>query len=180
LLAALRRLSPEGEASWRDALALIDGLQGPDPDKNLSAEQCKFLKSRWVGQTIMYEQLWRSQRGAYYLFRVPIILGATTIPVLASLSAPKLATAIVGLAVAVLTALDSFFQLGSRWQQHRLAATELGFRGWEFLELSGGYAKKTRSVAYAEFITELESMNKKLATAYLALFRPVGDKEEKR
>jgi hypothetical protein len=180
LTAALRRMSPEGEASWRDAVKLIDGMAGDDPAQELSAHECRILKSRWIGQTVMYEHLWRSQRGTYYLLRIPIILGATTIPVLASLSAPKLVTAAVGLVVAVLTALDSFFQFGSRWQRHRQAATELGFRGWEFLELSGTFAKKSRREAYAEFITGLEALNKRQATAYMELFRPAGDKDEKK
>src|SRR6266849_7820229 len=85
LLARLRRLSPEVECSWAHAVALIDGLTKKNEQEGLNSEQGKILKTRWVGQAKMYERLWRGQRSLYYLIRVPIIIGATTIPVLASL-----------------------------------------------------------------------------------------------
>jgi hypothetical protein len=119
----------------------------------------------------MYEQLWRGQRATYYLVRVPIILGATTIPVLASLGVDKLVTAFVGLGVALLTALDSFLQLGSRWHSHCQTATELVFEGWMFLERAGAYAGKTTRDAYEMFISRLEVMNRRAAIAYLSAFR---------
>ena len=122
----------------------------------------------------MYERLWRGQRSVYYLLRIPIIAGATTIPVLASLAVPKELTAFFGLGVALLAAIDGFLQLGSRWQEHRHTATELGFEGWEFLELSGGYANKTYAEAYPLFLGQLETMNRRAALSYLELFRPVS------
>ena len=178
LLARLRRLSPEAEASWNEANNLIDGLAADDAAQGLMTQQCKILKSRWVEQTKMYERLWRGQRWGYYALRIPIIIGATTIPVLASLAVPNEVTAFVGLAVALLTALDSFLQLGPRWQQHRHAATELGFEGWQFLEQSGTYAGKSWQGAYKEFIAELEAMNRRFATAYLDLFRARGKQDD--
>ena len=112
--------------------------------------------------------------------RVPIILGATTIPVLASLSVDKLVTALVGLAVALLTALDSFLQLGPRWRQHSHTATELVFEGWMFLERAGSYAGKTTRQAYPAFITRLEAMNRKAAFAYLSASRATETGERRR
>jgi|HubBroStandDraft_1064217.scaffolds.fasta_scaffold361770_1 hypothetical protein len=162
----LHHLSPEVELTWQEATKLIGGLKD-----SLTDEQRRILNTRWVGQTKMYERLWRGQRTVYYLIRVPIILGAATVPVIASLSVPRLATALLGLMVASLTGLDSFFQLGSRWQQHRHAATALGFEGWEFLELTGSYAKMTRPQAFEAFVKRLESMNKSFALSYLDLFR---------
>jgi hypothetical protein len=151
-------------------MRLIDALGG-DTEDSLRPEQCRLLKVRWVEQAKMYDQLWRVQRATYYMVRVPIILGATTIPVLASLGAGRLATALVGLAVALLTALDSFLQLGSRWHQHCRTATELGFEGWMFLERAGAYAGKTTHQAYQAFVTRLEAMNHKAALTYLSAFR---------
>ena len=119
----------------------------------------------------MYEQLWRGQRATYYLVRVPIILGATTIPVLASLDVDKLITALVGLGVALLTALDSFLQLGSRWHRHCQTATELVFEGWMFLERVGAYAGKTTRDPYEVFMSRLEVMNRRAAMTYLSAFR---------
>jgi hypothetical protein len=180
LIARLQRPTPEVQASWRNARRILRGMRGESPRDNVTAKQCEVLESRWIDQTLMYERLWRSQRGVYYLVRVPIILGATTIPVLASLHVPAGWTVGVGLTVAVLTALDSFFQLGARWQLHRHAATELGFEGWEFISLVGRYAKKTRASAARDFIAELEVMNKKLALAYLAVFREERKQADKR
>jgi Protein of unknown function (DUF4231) len=168
----LGRLSPTVVASWQDAVKLINRLQS----KGLTPEQCRTLKSRWVRQAIMYERLWRSQRWGYYLLRIPIIAAATTIPVLASLSVPKEVTAFVGLGVALFTALDGFLQLGSRWQLHRHTATELGFEGWAFLELSGGYAHKEYPAAYGEFIGRLERMNRRAAISYLDQFHADSNK----
>jgi hypothetical protein len=167
------RMSPEVRASWEVAECLVDRMKGAGED-HLSSEEVGVVKSRWIDQTIMYERQWRTQRWVYYLFRVPIILLATTIPVLASLAVPKEVTAFVGLAVALLTALDGFFQLGTRWQQHRHAAVEVGFEGWEFVELSGQYAKAARKPAYKAFVTNLESLNKRLASTYLDVFRAAG------
>jgi hypothetical protein len=165
-----RRRDAAVEDSWDEALRLIDALGGEGDDR-LSPEQCQVLRVRWVEQARMYDQLWRGQRAVYYLVRVPIILGATTIPVLASLGVDKLVTALVGLGVALLTALDSFLQLGSRWHQHCHTATELAFEGWMFLERAGGYAGKTALQAYRTFITRLEVMNHKAALTYLSAFR---------
>ena len=56
---------------------------------------------------------------------------------LAGLGAGRVATAFVGLVVAILTALDSLFRFGFRWQQARRAADAVAFEGWEFLERIG-------------------------------------------
>jgi hypothetical protein len=126
-------------------------------------------------QTKNFERLWRNQRGFYHFLRIPIILGATTIPVLASLSVDRLATALVGLVVAALTGLDSYFQLRDRWQQHRRTATDLESQGWAFLELSGDYEGKSRREAYKLFIGRLESINNRAAQAYLNIFDRPGE-----
>ncbi len=167
----LQRPSSDVQACWDEARRLIDAMKGQDGQDSLTGEQCEIVLCRWLGQVEMYERLWRGQRNVYYLLRVPIIIGATTIPVLASLKVPTGWTAGVGLAVALLTALDSFFQLGRRWQLHRQAATELGFEGWEFISLIDRYEKQTRAGAYRLFIAEVENLNKRLATNYLDVFR---------
>jgi hypothetical protein len=167
----LQRPNADVQACWDEARKLIEAMKGRDEQEDLTDEQCEIILCRWLGQVEMYERLWRGQRNVYYLLRVPIIIGATTIPVLASLHVPTGWTAGVGLAVALLTALDSFFQLGRRWQLHRQAATELGFEGWEFISRIDRYGSKPRASAYPLFITEVENLNKRLATNYLDVFR---------
>ncbi len=158
--------------SWEKASELVAGLE------DLSPEQREIAQARWVQQGRMYETLWRRQRFAFYCLRVPIILGAATVPVLAGLSVPRIATALVGLLVAALTGLDGFFALGVRWQQHRRAASVIGFEGWQFLELSGDYAGKDRRTAFSEFLTRLEDLNRNLEMTYLDIFRATSKARE--
>jgi hypothetical protein len=154
--------------NWRDVEAELPALL-EDLDKN----ERQIVRMRWLDSAERYDQLWRSHRLVFYGFRVPIIIGAATVPVLASLSVPKLATALVGLGVAILTGLDSFFRFGLRWQQQRHAAAEIESEGWGFLELSGPtYSHHgTHKAAYPEFLSRLEGMNRGFATSYLDLFR---------
>jgi hypothetical protein len=154
---------------WKAAENLINNLEGLDDTER------QIVRTRWLSVAKRYEELWRNERIAYYSFRVPIIIGAATVPVLASLSVPRIATALVGLAVAILTGLDSLFQFGNRWRQGRLAATLITFEGWRFLELSGeAYEKLGRQDAYKLFLTQLEKLNERLSTTRLDLFSDKG------
>jgi hypothetical protein len=150
--------------AWDEAEALVHELP-------MSERQRRIIATRWVEHGRRYERMWRSQRGRHYALRVPIIFGAATVPVLASLDAAKAATVVVGLAVAVLTGLDSFFSLGTRWQQYRRAATEITFAGWELLEEKGKYLGKTPDEAFHVFIEHLEELNKRVEIAYINLLR---------
>jgi hypothetical protein len=150
--------------AWDQAEALVKELP-------ISERQRLIITTRWVEHGRRYERMWRSQRGRHYALRVPIILGAATVPVLASLNTAKVATVLVGLAVAVLTGLDSFFSLGTRWQQYRRAATEITFAGWEYLEEKGKYRGETPDKAFHTFIEELEDLNKRVEIAYINLLR---------
>lgn len=156
--------------AWEAAENLVDNLEGLDDTER------QIVRARWLSVAKRYEELWRNQRIAYYAFRAPIIVGAATVPVLAGLSTPKIATALVGLAVAILTGLDSLFQLGNRWRQGRLAATLITFEGWRFLELSGEtYGKLGRRDAYQLFLTQLEKLNEHFSTTRLDLYSDKGD-----
>ena len=169
-----RHLQGYAEDCWNDAAAVLDSVDG------LTDGQRKIAQARWIDQGRRSDALWRNQRLAYYAFRVPIIVGAATVPVLASLAVPNLATAMVGLVVAVLTGLDSFMHYGVRWQHQRRAATALGFEGWSFLELSGVYAGRSRDEAYSLFVKRIEELSERLEMTYLDLFREVGQNPRSR
>jgi hypothetical protein len=150
---------------WKTAEELIGELDLDEMDR-------KLLRTRWLHEAKRYEKLWARQRRWYYRLRVLMIIGAATVPVLAGLSVSTLATALVGLGVAILTGLDALFNLDSRWQQGRLAATEIGFEGWQFLELSAKeYEGKDHRDAFRIFLGRLEELNERLATRRLDLFR---------
>jgi hypothetical protein len=160
-----RHLQGYADGCWDDAADVLEN------DSGLTPAQLKIVQARWIDQGRRSDALWRNQRLAYYAFRVPIIIGAATVPVLASLQVPHLFTAAVGLAVAILTGLDSFLHYGVRWQHQRRAATALTFEGWAFLELTGVYAERSKDEAYRLFLKRLEELNERLETNYLDLFR---------
>ena len=151
--------------TWEAAENIIGKLE------ELDETEREIVRTRWLTEVKQYDRLWQRQRLGYYSLRVPMVVVAATVPLLASLNVPKLTTALAGLAVAILTGLDSLFRLGTRWQQGRLAETRISFEGWRFLELSGeDYRFKKRREAYEIFLTRLEKLNEELSTARLDLF----------
>jgi len=152
--------------SWETAGKLIDGLT------ELGETEREILRTRWLGEVRLYQNLWKRQRRAYYLLRTPMVIGATTVPVLAGLGIPKIVTVLVGLAVAILTALDGLFRLGIRWQQARFAEEVLSSEGWRFLGLTGEAYEKVgrREDAYKVFLGRLEKLNEQLSLVRLGLF----------
>jgi hypothetical protein len=163
-----RHLRGYADGCWDDAAEVLAN------DSGLTPAQLKIVQARWIDQGRRSDALWRNQRLAYYSFRVPIIVGAATVPVLASLQVPHLFTAMVGLVVAVLTGLDSFLHYGVRWQHQRRAATALTFEGWAFLELTGVYSGLEKDKAYRLFLKRIEELNERLEMNYLDLFRESG------
>ena len=151
---------------WPDVASRLPTLL-----KDLDETELEIVRLRWLEKAARGDSQWRSHRMAYYGFRVQIIIGAATVPVLASLDVANVVTALVGLVVAILTGLDSFFRYGLRWQQQRRSAVELESEGWEFLELSGEYAEfESHNAALRTFLGNLEESNKRLALTYLDLF----------
>jgi hypothetical protein len=142
----------------------------------LDEAQRSVIKARWLDQQKRWENLWQRQRFIYwYCFRVPIIVGAATVPVLAGLNASKVATALVGLAVAILTGLDSFFGFETKWQQARLAAHVIDSEAWRFLELSEQpYKGQTHNQAYPTFLVRIERLNERIAKERLDLYSTEG------
>jgi hypothetical protein len=158
--------------SWETAAELIDSC------KELGPSERRIVRTRWLNEVMLYHKLWKRQRAAYYALRTPMMIGATTVPVLAGLSVPKIVTVLVGLTVAILTGLDSLFQLGTRWRQARLAEEKLSSEGWRFLGLSGEiYTGVGREAAYITFISRVEELNEHLSAMRLELFAEKDSRE---
>lgn len=156
------KLSHDG---WEMATKLIEGFT------ELDEAERDIVRTRWLDEAKLYRHLWRRQRRWYYRLRTPMVIGATTVPALAGLGAPKLATVAVGLLVAILTALDGLLRLGSRWQQARYAEEVLNSEGWRFLGLTGeAYEGVARKDAYRIFLERLEKLNEQLSLVRLGLF----------
>jgi hypothetical protein len=157
------------DRTWQEAAALLDHA------RDLSSEQKRVIRMRWLEQAETYDRTWRDLRLGHYALRVPIIAGAATVPALAGLAVPRIWTALVGLGVAVLTGFDSFFQFGVRWQLLRKAANAMVSEGWEFVELTGPYSKYTaHSDGFKVFCGRLEALNEHLQANYLDTFRGDG------
>jgi hypothetical protein len=161
------------EQSWRSAERLLDGL------KELSEQERDVVRTRWLVETRRYDELWQKQRLGYFLLRGLTVVGAAIVPVMVSLSAPKLATALVGVSVAILTGFDSLFRLAERWRQARFAAAVMTFEGWRFLELSGEiYGGLNRRDACQVFLSRLEDVHERISMMRLDIFAD-GDREFK-
>jgi hypothetical protein len=155
--------------SWRTAERLLDGLE------ELSDQERDVVRTRWLVATRRYDELWQKQRLGYFFLRGLTLVGAAIVPVLVSLSAPRLATAIVGLSVAILTGLDSLFRLAERWRQARFAASVMGSEGWRFLELSGDtYRGLSRQDACKVFLSRLEDVHERISMMRLDIFTDGG------
>jgi hypothetical protein len=159
-----------GIDNWKTAGNLIDGLT------ELSESERVIVRTRWLDEARAYRNLWKLQRRAYYSLRIPMVIGATTVPALAGLGGPKIVTVLVGLVVAILTALDGLFRLGSRWQQARFAEEMLSSEGWRFLGLTGEAYEgiERRQDAYEVFLERLEDQNEQLSLVRLGLFNEKG------
>jgi hypothetical protein len=160
------------EQSWLSAERLIDSLE------EMSEQERDIVRTRWLNESRRYHELWQKQRLDYFLLRGPMVIGATTVPVLISLDAPRIATAIVSLCVAILAGLDSLFRLDERWRQARLAAATMLLEGWRFLELSGEiYGDLDRRAAYQTFLSRLEEIHERVSATRVNIFAEGWEQE---
>jgi hypothetical protein len=162
-----------GERDWLDQSwkAAEDFLACNKCVPNLTDSEREKLRWRWLKEAQHYDRLWRERRRRDYALRVPIVIGAATVPVLAGLDAGRLPTALVGLAVAILAGLDGLFQLRERSSQLRETATVMTHEGWCFLELTGHYFDEaSHKNAYRRFLDRLEAINATQTERYLRVF----------
>jgi hypothetical protein len=155
------------DQSWKDAKAFLDCKECVP---SLTDSQRETLRVRWLREAQHYDQLWRGHRLRDDIFRVLIVIGAATVPVLAGLDVGRLPVALVGLAVAILAGFD-VFQLRERWRQLRETATLMTREGWRFLELTGPYSlEESHRTAYKGFLNRLEELNATQTEKYLSVY----------
>jgi Protein of unknown function (DUF4231) len=167
------------EESWKasgEFLTCAECLPG------LSPSQRETIRRRWLKEAEHYDVLWRRQRWKDYALRIPLVVLAATVPVLAGLDVRRGYVALAGLGVAILASLDALFQLGERWRQLRQTATLMTREGWCFIELTGPYFEEpSHKTAYRRFLDRLEALNATQTAGYLRTFdgsrRPDHDEE---
>ena len=130
-----------------------------------------MIRRRWLKEAEHYDSLWRRQRWKDYALRIPLLVGAATVPVLAGLDVRHGYVALVGLGVAIVASLDSLFQLGDRWRKLRQTANLMTHEGWCFIELTGPYIdESSHTEAYRRFLDRLEDLNATQTEGYLRVF----------
>lgn len=76
-------------------------------------------------------------------------------------------TFIVSLVVAMSAAVEEFFRYGERWRHYRWMTESLKSEGWQFLQLSGGYANQTHIQAYPVFAARVEALSSEEVESYI-------------
>lgn len=171
----------------RELGAVIDAL----PD--LNDQQKRFLRVRWLGQVLWWENKALNFRDKYNLLRMLIIIGGATVTVLVSLLSTELSPSariivqmfsiILSLLVTISAALEGVFQFGERRRHKRKAVELMKSEGWQFFQLSGRYYRfrdleNGKDKAYAEFAARVEEMTQKEIEEYVSIIQESKEKKE--
>jgi hypothetical protein len=126
---------------------------------DLDDPQRLYIEKRFAGQVAWMEGKAQTAQRRYVAARLTTLVGAVIIPVLVGLTpsdddladAIRIATAVIGLVVAVSTAVEHFFHYGARWQHYRRNVERLKTEGWRFFELLGDYQSTAQAGHKAQF-----------------------------
>ncbi len=171
----------------RELGAVIDGL----PDMN--DQQKKFLRLRWLGQVLWWENKAISFRNKYNLMRMLMIIGGAAVTALVSIQSTEnlsseariiiqWSSIILSLLVTVSAALEGVFQFGERRRHKRKAVELLKSEGWQFSQLSGNYCRfrkmeDGKDKAYAEFVKRVEEITQKEIEEYISIIKDSGERK---
>ena len=159
---------------------LIASLDLPELNK-------EFMRARWLELVIWMDGKAQDSGWWYRRLRLATIIGGVIVPALVSLNvgddvAPlvKTLTFIVSLAVALSAAVEEFFRYGERWRHYRHMTESLKSEGWQFLQLSGGYANQTHIQAYPAFAARVEELSREEVESYITqVFKEKKDSDDK-
>lgn len=159
---------------------LIASLDLPELNK-------EFMRARWLELVIWMDGKAQDSVWWYRRLRLATIIGGVIVPALVSLNvgddvAPlvKTLTFIVSLAVALSAAVEEFFRYGERWRHYRHMTESLKSEGWQFLQLSGGYANQTHIQAYPAFAARVEELSHEEVESYITqVFKEKKDSDDK-
>jgi len=138
--------------------ALVDELELDDRQK-------RFMRSRWLDQTVWLETKANQTQQRYYVLRLVAIIGGLTVPALVSLNVHDVHSPIawttfaLSLVVAVAVAVEGFFRYGERWRHYRRTAELMKSQGWQYFELAGAYeGHRTHRAAFKAFAASIEGL----------------------
>lgn len=134
----------------------------------------QFLRARWLELVIWMDGKAQESVWWYRRLRLATIIGGVIVPALVSLNIGsdmqgliQAITFIVSLVVAMSAAVEEFFRYGERWRHYRRMTESLKSEGWQFLQLSGGYANQTHIQAYPVFAARVEALSSEEVESYI-------------
>jgi hypothetical protein len=138
---------------------LVDGL-------DLSEDQKILLRSRWLDQMHWMARQARTSRRRHLILRWIMACGGVILPSLVSFSlgvgqsdSVRWLTFAVSLVVALLATTEEVFHYGDTWHHYRRTAELLKSAGWQFVQLTGPYAKApTHQAALPAFTRRVEEI----------------------
>jgi len=159
---------------------LIASLDLPELNK-------EFMRARWLELVIWMDGKAQESVWWYRRLRLATIIGGVIVPALVSLNVGsemqgliQAITFIVSLAVAMSAAVEEFFRYGERWRHYRHMTESLKSEGWQFLQLSGGYANQTHIQAYPAFAARVEELSHEEVESYITqVFKGKKDSDDK-
>jgi Protein of unknown function (DUF4231) len=159
---------------------LIASLELPELNK-------EFMRARWLDLVVWMDGKAKESVWWYRRLRLATIIGGVIVPALVSLNVGsdiqpliQTITFIVSLVVALSAAVEEFFRYGERWRHYRRMTESLKSEGWQFLQLSGGYANQTHVQAYPAFAARVEELSREEVETYITqVFKEKKEVEDK-
>ncbi len=153
----------------------------------LSELQKKSINSRWLDQVIWMEGKAAGTQRRYYVLRLLTIIGGVILPTIVSMNTGSIIPAdvatvlsiVIGLVVAISTAVEGFLHFGDRWRHYRSTVELLKIEGWLLFQLSGQYQSfRNHSQAYPAFAARVEDILRSDVRAFVT--EVVKEKEKEK
>jgi Protein of unknown function (DUF4231) len=159
---------------------LIASLDLPELNK-------EFMRARWLELVVWMDGKAKESVWWYRRLRLATIIGGVIVPALVSLNIGsdmqglvQTLTFIVSLVVALSAAVEEFFRYGERWRHYRRMTESLKSEGWQFLQLSGGYANQIHIQAYPAFAARVEELSREEVDTYITqVFKEKKESDDK-
>jgi len=139
---------------------------------NLAGDQRDYLQERWRPQVIRAKKRVEANRRNYYWWRLPTVLGAVSLPPLASptVEAPwaRWAALVVSLIVAACTAVEGLYRFGNRWRLYRRMLDELRREGWAYAyKIGAPYEEAEAAKTFLSFVRRSEDILRRYGEEYI-------------
>ena len=138
---------------------------------NLSPDQKRIIRKRYVKQVIYYEEISNKITKQYNTCRIIISVGAMILPTLQTIQIENYENIVfwssVGISLIVMIAnnLIAMFSLDKNYILYNITCEKLKSTGWQFLEQSGKFTGKTYNENWVPFWNEIERIKQLQITA---------------